>query len=46
METKTIPVDLETAKKIQAGKIKGTIKTKNGLTCKIVSYCDIDFSTK
>lgn len=40
METKTIPFDLETAKKIQAGKIKGTIKTKNGLTCKIVSYCD------
>ena len=40
METKIIPFCLETAKKIQAGKIKGTIKTKNGLICKIVSYCD------
>ena len=40
METKIIPFCLETAKNIQAGKIKGTIKTKNGLTCKIVSYCN------
>jgi len=40
METKTIPFDLETAKKIQAGEVAGTIKTKNGLYCKIVSYCD------
>ena len=40
METKIIPFCLETAKRIQAGKLKGTIKTKNGLTCKIVSYCD------
>ena len=40
MRTKTIPFDLEMAKKIQAGDIAGSIKTKNGLTCKIVSYCD------
>ena len=40
MKTKIIPFDLETAKKIQAGDIAGSIKTKNGLTCKIVSYCD------
>ena len=40
MKTKTILFDLETAKKIQAGDITGSIKTKNGLTCKIVSYCD------
>lgn len=40
MEKKTIPFDLETAKKIQAGDIAGSIKTKNGLTCKMVSYCD------
>jgi len=40
MKTKIIPFDLETAKKIQAGYITGSIKTKNGLTCKIVSYCD------
>ena len=37
---KRVPFDLETAKKIQAGDITGSIKTKNGLTCKIVSYCD------
>ena len=37
---KRVPFDLETAKKIQAGDIAGSIKTKNGLTCKIVSYCD------
>lgn len=40
MKTKIIPFDLETAKKIQAVDITGSIKTKNGLTCKIVSYCD------
>lgn len=40
MKTKIIPFDLETAKKIQAGDIVGSIKTKNGLICKIVSYCD------
>ena len=40
MKTKTISFDLETAKKIQAGDVTGSIKTKNGLTCKIVSYCD------
>lgn len=31
MKTKTIPFDLETAKKIQAGEIEGKIKTKNGV---------------
>ena len=40
MKTKTIPFDLETAKKIQSGEVAGAIKTKNGLYCKIVSYCD------
>lgn len=40
MATKQIPFSLETAKKIQAGEVAGTIKTKNGLYCKIVSYCD------
>ena len=29
MKTKTIPFDLETAKKIQAGEIKGKIKTRD-----------------
>lgn len=29
MKTKTIPFDLETAKKIQAGEIEGTIKTRD-----------------
>lgn len=30
MKTKTIPFDLETAKKIQAGEIEGAIKTREG----------------
>lgn len=30
MKTKTIPFDLETAKKIQAGEIEGKIKTRGG----------------
>lgn len=30
MKTKIIPFDLETAKKIQAGEIKGKIKTRDG----------------
>ena len=31
MKTKTIPFDLETAKKIQAGEIKGRIMTRDGV---------------
>lgn len=41
METKIIPFDLETAKKIQAGEIKGKIKTKGGFNVRIVSF-DMD----
>ena len=40
MKTKIIPFDIDLARKIQSGEIEGTIKTKNGLTCKIVSYCN------
>ena len=36
METKTIPFDLETAKKIQAGEIKGKIKTNQGKEARII----------
>ena len=36
METKTIPFDLETAKKIQAGEITGRITTKEGKDVRIV----------
>lgn len=36
METKTIPFDLETAKKIQAGEIKGRITTKDGKDVRII----------
>jgi hypothetical protein len=38
METKTIPFDLETAKKIQAGEIEGKIKTRCGYDARIL--CD------
>lgn len=41
MKTKTIPFDLETAKKIQAGEIKGKIKTKGGFNVRIVAF-DMD----
>jgi len=37
---KIIPFDLNIARAIQNNSIAGTIKTKNGLTCKIVSYLD------
>ena len=36
MKTKTIPFDLETAKKIQAGEIKGKIKTQDGKNVRIL----------
>lgn len=36
METKIIPFDLETAKKIQAGEIKGKIKTRCGYDARIL----------
>ena len=36
METKTIPFDLETAKKIQAGEIAGRITTKDGKDVRII----------
>lgn len=36
METKTIPFDLETAKKIQAGEIQGRITTKDGKDVRII----------
>lgn len=42
MKTKTIPFDLETAKKIQAGEIEGKIKTRGG---EIVNDIHV-FSTK
>lgn len=38
MKTKTIPFDLETAKKIQAGEIKGRIRTKDGFTARIICF--------
>lgn len=47
MKTKTIPFDLETAKKIQAGEIEGKIRTRDGRQMRIVcydsaiSYCNI-----
>lgn len=36
MKTKTIPFDLELAKKIQAGEIKGEIKTRDGRKARIL----------
>ena len=36
MKTKIIPFDLETAKKIQAGEVKGAIKTKEGMKARIL----------
>lgn len=38
MKTKTIPFDLETAKKIQAGEIEGNIKTKEGSDVRIICW--------
>lgn len=38
METKTIPFDLETAKKIQAGEIEGRIINSIGTLVEIVSF--------
>lgn len=36
MKTKTIPFDLETAKKIQAGEIDGKIKTREGYSVRLL----------
>lgn len=36
MKTKTIPFDLETAKKIQAGEIDGAIKTQDGYSVRLL----------
>lgn len=36
MKTKIIPFDLETAKKIQAGEIDGSIKTRKGLPVRLL----------
>lgn len=36
MKTKTIPFDLEMAKKIQAGEIDGAIKTREGLPVRLL----------
>ena len=36
MKTKTIPFNLETAKKIQAGDIEGSIKTREGLPVRLI----------
>lgn len=38
MKTKTIPFDLETAKKIQAGEIEGSIKTIDGEKARILCF--------
>lgn len=39
MKTKTIPFDLETAKKIQAGEIEGRIRSKEGdFTARIICF--------
>ena len=38
METKIIPFDLETAKKIQAGEINGRIRTRAGNAARIVCW--------
>lgn len=42
MKTKIIPFDLETAKKIQAGEIKGEIKTRDGRKARILCTDVID----
>ena len=38
MKTKTIPFDLETAKKIQAGEVEGRIVTKDGRPVRLICY--------
>lgn len=37
---KSVPFDIELAKKIQAGEIDGKIITKNKIPCRIVAYCN------
>ena len=45
MKTKTIPFDLETAKKIQAREIKGKIKTKTNKDVRIICWDRMDTET-
>lgn len=45
MKTKIIPFDLETAKKIQAGEIKGAIKTIHGCKARIICWDRMDTET-
>ena len=45
MKTKTIPFDLETAKKIQAGDIAGKIKTRDGQDVRIICWDRMDTET-
>lgn len=40
METKQIPFDLETVKKIQAGEIKGIIRTRDGRPARFLGKID------
>lgn len=42
MKTKTIPFDLETAKKIQAGEIEGKIKTRTNKDVRIICWDRMD----
>lgn len=45
MKTKIIPFDLETAKKIQAGEIKGKIKTLKGFNARVICWDRLDTET-
>ena len=42
MKTKTIPFDLETAKKIQAGEIEGKIITEHGDSVRVICWDRLD----
>jgi len=46
MKTKIIPFDDTMAIYIQDGKMKGKIRTKNGLPCRIVASCGTDLFVK
>ena len=46
MKTKIIPFDDTMAMYIQDGKMKGKIRTKNGLPCRIVASCGTDLFVK
>lgn len=45
MKTKTIPFDLETAKKIQAGEIDGKIKTRSNKNVRVICWDRMDTET-